>query len=135
MMTYPRLRQAVRTLNQLLIAQEELEYKKANIVGLDTDCSLEVALQSQFEKQQAIILDLYKGLDLSAHTQDTAEPLTDDEELTAIFLNGTASINDLWEIFSDNTEADLEHIDQALAAAEDDAQPQQISFKASDELH
>ena len=111
------LKAAVEHLGIILLDQEELEYQKANIIGLDTDNSKEAVLQQSFENQQEVVMTIYRSMlsddeALSALTQQ-AEP-----ELRSCVVSGTATISDLWELLGSITEPDLDQIDQQMIASE-----------------
>lgn len=112
-----KLRGAVGRLGDILIEQEELEYQKANIIGLDTDNAKESALQQSFERQQQAVMTIYWSL-LGDEKALTALTKQADPELRSSVVSGAANISDLWELLGCLAEPDLDQIDQRMVEAE-----------------
>ena len=133
--TLSQLRAAVEQLGNILLEQEELEYQKANIIGLDTDNSQESSLQQSFEHQKEMVMSLYRSLlrDNAALVSLTQQA---DPELRSCVVSGNATISDLWELLGSLSEPDLDQIDQQLIAMEqlDDVLPGELQIPISGPL-
>ena len=124
-----QLRAAIEHLGNILLEQEELEYQKANIIGLDTDNSQESSLQRSLDHQKEMVMSLYRSL-LSDNAALSSLTQQADSELRNCVVSGNATVSDLWELLGSLSEPDLDQIDQQLIAMEqlDDVPPGELQI-------